>query len=180
MPPPLSDEDLIEAFRAGNPGAFDQLVERHMKRIYALAFRMTGSHHDADDLAQEAFIRAHRGLARFRGEARFSTWLTRILLNLGRTPRRADLPLDGAREPAAAAASPLAGLVASEDRRRVRQAVACLPKRQRQTLVLRLFEGLRYREIAGVLGTTTGTAKANFFHALRGVARRLDAGEESP
>ena len=88
------DEELVQAFLAGDDTAFNVLVERHMKPTYALAYRLTGSHHDADDLAQEAFIRAHRGLAGFRGESRFSTWLARIVINLSRNPRRRHLPFD--------------------------------------------------------------------------------------
>ena len=179
MPDRPSDKELIRAWRAGQADAFDRLVERHMKRIYALAFRLTGSHDEADDLAQEAFIRAHKGLRRFRGDAKFGTWLTRILLNLARNPRRVHLPLTTAPEPATSGQGALIGLLDSERHKRVRHAVAALPEKQRQTLMLRLYEGLRFREIAGVLGTTTGTAKANFFHAVRGVARRL-APEDAP
>ena len=150
-----------------------------MKRIYALAYRLTGDHHDADDLAQETFIRAHRGFARFRGDARPETWLTRILLNLARKPRRTHLPLAEVPEPVADDPAPSERLVQRERRRRVRDAIATLPDRQRQTLVLRLFEELRFKEIGGILGTSTGTARANFFHALKGLARRL-APEDRP
>ena len=174
-----TDEELIAAWRAGRADSFDRLVERHMKRIYTLAFRLAGTHDEADDLAQETFIRAHRGLDRFRGEAKFGTWVTRILLNLARNPRRVHLPLATVPEPATSAQGALIGLLEAERHQQVRNAVASLPEKQRQTLLLRLFEGLRFREIASVLGTTTGTAKANFFHALRGVARRL-AAEDTP
>jgi RNA polymerase sigma-70 factor (ECF subfamily) len=179
MPTRLSDEELIEASRAGDPDAFDLLVERHMQQAYALAFRLTGSHHEADDLAQETFIRAHQGLGSFRGEARFATWLTRILLNLSRNPRRTHLPLESLAEPASAAATALEGVLAAEERRRVRAAVDELPDRQRLTVLLRAFAGLRYREIAGVMGTTTGTAKANFSHGLRKLAASLGGGKFS-
>ncbi len=179
MPSRFSDEELVEACRAGDSDAFDSLVERHMRRVYAMAYRLTGSHDDADDLAQETFIRAHRGLPRFRGKARFQTWLTRILLNLARNPRRVHLSLKEWAEPVQEGAEGLDLVLAEERRQQVRRAVAGLPEKQRQTLLLRLFEGLRYREIASVLGITTGTAKANFFHALRGVARRLTAQEPS-
>ncbi len=174
----LSDEELIDASRAGDPGAFDRLVERHMRQAYALAFRLTGNHQDADDLAQETFIRAHRSLDSFRGEAAFSTWLTRILLNLARRPRREAVPLAAVAEPAAPDASPLEGMLAGETRRRVRAAVDELPDRQRLTVLLRAFAGLRYREIAGVMGTTTGTAKANFFHGMKKLAAALGGARE--
>ncbi|MCZ6649154.1 MAG: sigma-70 family RNA polymerase sigma factor, partial [Acidobacteria bacterium] len=134
----------------------------------------TGNHHDADDLAQEAFIRAHRGLARFRGESRFSTWLARIVINLSRNPRRRHLPLAAAPEQTSAEDNADLQLVKDQQRQQVRRAVAGLPEKQRRTLLLRVFAELRYREIAEVMGTTTGTAKANVFHALRNLARRLE------
>ena len=169
-----SDEELVRAFRAGDDSAFDHLVERHMKPTYALAHRLTGNHHDADDLAQEAFIRAHRGLARFRGESRFSTWLARIVINLSSNPRRRHLPLAAAPEQTSAESNADLQLVKNQQRQQVRRALAGLPEKQRRTLLLRVFAELRYREIAEVMGTTTGTAKANVFHALRSLARRLE------
>ncbi|MCZ6600122.1 MAG: sigma-70 family RNA polymerase sigma factor [Acidobacteria bacterium] len=169
-----SDEELVRAFRAGDDSAFDHLVERHMKPTYALAHRLTGNHLDADDLAQEAFIRAHRGLARFRGESRFSTWMARIVINLSRNPRRRHLPLAAAPEQTSAEDNADLQLVKDQQRQQVRRAVAGLPEKQRRTLLLRVFAELRYREIAEVMGTTTGTAKANVFHALRNLARRLE------
>ena len=168
------DEELVQAFQAGDDAAFNVLVERHMKPTYALAYRLTGSHHDADDLAQEAFIRAHRGLAGFRGEARFSTWLTRIVINLSRNPRRRFLPLDDLPEKAGTEPDAEARLAAAESHRQVRRAVAGLPEKQRRTLLLKVFAGLRYSDVARLLGTTTGTAKANVFHALRNLASRLE------
>jgi len=168
------DEELVRAFRAGDDGAFDQLVERHMKPTYALAYRLTGNHDDADDLAQEAFIRAHRGLARFRGEARFSTWLTRIVINLSRNPRRRHLSLAAVPEQAGREGDAESKLATSRRRQDVRRAVAGLPEKQRRSLLLKVFADLRYREVAELMGTTTGTAKANVFHALRNLARRLE------
>jgi RNA polymerase sigma-70 factor (ECF subfamily) len=169
-----SDEELVQAYRAGDDAAFNALVERHMKPTYALAYRLTGSHHDADDLTQEAFIRAHRGLGGFRGDSRFSTWLARIVINLSRNPRRRHLPLDNLPEPAADEPGADTRLATEESRRQVRSAVAGLPEKQRQTLLLKVFAGLRYRDVAQLLGTTTGTAKANVFHALKNLARRLE------
>ena len=168
------DEELVRAFRAGDDSAFDHLVERHMKPTYALAYRLVGNHHDADDLAQEAFIRAHRGLGRFRGEARFSTWLARIVINLSRNPRRQHLPLEAVPEPTSDEGDADLQLVRGQQRQEVRRAVAGLPEKQRRTLLLRVFAELRYKEIAELMGTTTGTAKANVFHALRNLARRLE------
>src|SRR4030095_6504803 len=87
--PNQRDLELVRRFQAGEEGAFDQLVEAHRREIYRLAYRLLGNHADADDLAQEAFLRVYRSLGRFRGEASFRTWTTRIVLNLFTHRRRA-------------------------------------------------------------------------------------------
>ena len=173
MPERPTDEELVAAFRAGDGPAFERLVERHMRGIYNLAWRLTGSHDEADDLAQETFIRAHRALGRFRGESRLSTWLSRITINLARNRRRRSLPLDAIAEPVDPRPGALTALLDGESRAQLRQAIAALPRRQRQTLLLRAGRGLAYAEIADLLGVSLGTAKANFFHAVRGLLRRL-------
>src|SRR5262249_36283832 len=126
-------------------------------------------------LAQEAFIRIYRALGRFRGEASFRTWATRIVLNLV-TDRRRDLAarrqssleeLGPSEHPSAPGAQH--GFLQAEA---LRKAVGRLPKRQRETLILRMFQEMKFHEIAAVMGCTVGTAKANFFHALRGLRQR--------
>jgi len=173
VPDGPSDEELLEAFRAGDGLAFERLVERHMRTIYSLAWRLTGSHDEADDLAQETFIRAHRSLGRFRGDSRLATWLTRITINLARNRRRLSLPLELVAEPTDPRPGALAQLLETENRALLSRAIRELPRRQRQTLLLRAGRGLAYRDIADLLGVSPGTAKANFFHAVRGLLRRL-------
>ena len=174
--PPESDLELVRRFQAGEDRAFDRLVEIHRRDVYRLAYRLLGNHADADDRAQDAFLRAYRALPRFRAEATFRTWLTRIVLNLAADRRRErggirPVPLDElppGEQPAVSARVPaLLGEAA------LHRAVGQLPPRQRETLILRVFQEMRFHEIAKVMGCTVGTAKANFFHALRGLRERV-------
>src|SRR5437867_4070729 len=82
------DLDLVRRFQAGEGGAFDRLVEAHRRSVYRLAYRLLGNHADADDLAQDAFLRVYRSLGHFRGESSFRTWITRIVLNLAADRRK--------------------------------------------------------------------------------------------
>ena len=176
----LDDGRLVEVCLAGRVEAFDIVVERHQRALYQLCFRFVRRHEDAADLTQEVFLRAYRGLRRFRGDASLSTWLYRIGVNVclnelaGR--RVQETPLDDAPPLSAAAADPAVSLMRSETGARVRAAVARLPPKQRATLILRVYQDLSHREIAQALGTTVGAVKANFFHAL-GNLRRLLAEE---
>ena len=174
--PNQRDLELVRRFQAGDEGAFDRLVEIHRREIYRLAFRLLGNHADADDLCQEAFLRIYRSLGRFRGEASFRTWATRIVLNLA-TDRRRELATH--RHTSLDALSPSEhpsepgnqhGFLQGEA---LRRAVGRLPRRQRETLILRMFQEMKFHEIAAVMGCTVGTAKANFFHALRGLRERV-------
>src|SRR5437867_8279819 len=179
--PDLIERDmaLVRRFQSGDERAFDELVERHRRGIYRLAYRLLGNHADADDLVQEAFFRAYQFLSRFRGESSFRTWLTRIVLNLA-TDRKKDpairchvplgeLPIHAL--PAALVAQG-GGRVGEET---LRREVGQLPPRQRETLILRIFQEMKFQEIATVMGCTVGTAKANFFHALRRLRQRVRA-----
>jgi RNA polymerase sigma-70 factor (ECF subfamily) len=168
---PDSDGSLVARFQGGDESAFDELVARHRKAVYRLAHRLLGCHEDADDLSQEAFIRAYRGLPGFRGEAAFRTWVTRIVVNLAlnaRQARRASVPL----EEAAGARSEASGSEAVL-RSQVRGAVVALPPRQRQVLRLKVYGGMKFSEIAQAAGMSVGTAKATFFQAVRSLRARL-------
>jgi RNA polymerase sigma-70 factor (ECF subfamily) len=175
----LDDAGLVAACRAGRKTAFDVLVARHQRQVYQLCYRFAGNHEDASDLSQEVFLRAYRALARFRGDAAVSTWLYRIGVNacLNRVAARAapTVALDDTAELAAPTADPADHLIAGQRAAQVRAAVAALPERQRATLILRVYHDRSHREIAGILGTTEGAAKANLFHAL-GNLKKLLAG----
>jgi RNA polymerase sigma-70 factor (ECF subfamily) len=171
LAPADTDERLVERFKRGDESAFEELVRRHRERVYRAAWRVAGDHAEADDLAQESFLRAYRSLSGFRGESRFLTWMMRIVMNLAlsrRGSRSPTVPLEEARHVGAGESAGDAAL-----RRQVRQAVATLPPRQRQVLVLKVYEGMKFREVADVMEISVGTAKATFFQAVRGLRKRL-------
>jgi RNA polymerase sigma-70 factor (ECF subfamily) len=171
------DLALVRRFQGGEGNAFDALVEDHRREVYRLAYRLLGNHEDADDLAQETFLRAYRALRRFRGDSSFRTWLTRIVLNLAADRRkwvakRPQIPLEFVPEEDFQEPMPAASV--DPIRKEVlHQAVSQLPPRQRETLILRVFQEMKFQEIAAVMGCTVGTAKANFFHALKGLRERV-------
>jgi RNA polymerase sigma-70 factor (ECF subfamily) len=172
---PEGERELVEACRRGDREAFDQLVLRYQRDIYRLCYRYVNHPEDANDLAQEVFLKAWRAMGRFRGESRFSTWLYRIAVNACLNYRALRRPQT--RELAESLPDPGRGAesaVESEDEsRRVREAVARLPERQRATLILKVYHELSHEEVAGVMGTSVGTVKSNLFHALANLRRLL-------
>jgi RNA polymerase sigma-70 factor (ECF subfamily) len=175
---PDSDERLVARFQGGDESAFDELVVRHRRAVYALARRLTGGHAEADDLSQEAFLRAYRGLRRFRGEAGFGTWMTRIVVNLALSARRTarrELPFEaaGAEGPSGGPGGGPGGPADATLRRQVRRAVGRLAPRQMQVVMLKVYQGMTFREIAGAAGISVGTAKATFFQAVASLRGRL-------
>ena len=173
----LDDRALVAAATAGDRAAFDVLVRRHQRTVYGVCYRFTGDHADASDLAQDAFIRAYRGLARFKGDAAFSTWLYRIAVNVCLTRAAVKTPALDPIEPLELA--DLSGdrpddpLRRAEDAARVKAAIARLPEKQRMTVILRVYHELPHDAIARTLGSTVGTVKANFFHALQNLRKLL-------
>jgi RNA polymerase sigma-70 factor (ECF subfamily) len=174
---PRTDEQLVRACVAGDRGAFDCLVLRHQRQVYRLCYRFVGNHEDATELAQDAFVRAYRALSKFERTAKFTTWLHRISVNvclnrlaLKRPPHE---PLRGIETTAAAGERVDAALLREERARRVRAAIAQLPKKQRATLILRAYQELPHEEIAGILDSSVGAVKANFFHALANLKKLL-------
>jgi RNA polymerase sigma-70 factor (ECF subfamily) len=175
------DREAVEACLRGEREAFDGLVERYQRDVYRLCYRYVNNHHDASDLAQDVFLKAYRALGRFRGDSSFSTWLYRISVNtclnfraLRRLPA-AELP----EQLPDYGAGAFDHLERDERSRQVRAAVARLPDRQRATLILKIFHDLTHEEVAGILGTSVGTVKANLFHALANL-RKLLAVEVGP
>ena len=172
------EREAIEACRRGEREAFDRLVVRYQRDVYRLCYRFVNNHEDANDLAQEVFLRAWRAIPRFRGDSSFRTWLYRIAVNASlnfrgqRRPPSLELP-DGLADPVPGAD---ARLETDDEVRRVRAAIARLPEKQRATLILKVYHELTHDEVAQVLGSSVGTVKANLFHAL-GNLRRLVAEE---
>lgn len=169
------DRQLVEACQRGDRAAFDQIVENHRRSVYQLCYRFVNNHEDANDLAQEVFLRAYRGLKNFKGQSSLATWLYRIgvnaCLNKVTTKTPPSEPLaDQADE---RASDPATDLYRQQVAVRVRAAIAKLPDKQRATLVLRVYHDLSHQEIAEILGSSVGAVKANFFHALGNLKRLL-------
>jgi RNA polymerase sigma-70 factor, ECF subfamily len=176
------DASLVTACLAGHTAAFDAIVERHRRAIYQVCHRLAGNHEDASDLTQETLVRAYRALPRFKGEATLRTWLYRIAVNVALnhvSSRRASLveSLEDTDPPDQSTERPDAPVLREQRARIVRAAIARLPKKQRATLVLRVYHELPHDQIARILGSSVGAVKANFFHAL-GNLRRLLGVEE--
>ena len=178
----LDEAALVDACVAGRPGAFDLIVERHRRAVYQLCYRFVGNHEDASDLSQDVFLRAFRGLRRFRGQASLSTWLYRIGVNVCLNRVSAKRPqtesINDQQFADVRAASPADRLLRDERGARVRAAIARLPPKQRATLVLRIYQEMSHQEIADVLGSSVGAVKTNFFHAL-GTLKKLLGENES-
>jgi len=173
----LDERALVAACRSGTPGAFDLVVERHRRAVYQLCYRFVGNHEDASDLSQDVFLRAYRGLRSFRGQSSLATWLYRIgvnvCLNRVSQKRAAVEPMDDRQFVDDRAESASERMLRTERASRVRAAIAELPRKQRATLILRVYHEMSHQEIADVLGGSVGAVKANFFHALGNLKRLL-------
>jgi RNA polymerase sigma-70 factor (ECF subfamily) len=178
----LSEPALVEACLSGRAGAFDLVVERHRRTVYQLCYRFAGNHEDASDLSQDVFLRAYRGLGNFRGGSSLRTWLYRIGVNvcLNRVSASASLqkftePIDERQYIDTRSESPSDHVLRLEREARVRAAIAELPRKQRATLILRVYHEMSHQEIADVLDSSVGAVKTNFFHALASLRKRLGA-----
>jgi RNA polymerase sigma-70 factor (ECF subfamily) len=178
----LDEPALVEACLAGQPGAFDLIVERHRRAIYQLCYRFVGNHEDASDLSQDVFVRAFRGLKSFRRQSSLGTWLYRISVNvcLNRVSTRTLVTeeLEERQHVDTRSDSPADRLLKDERAARVRVAIGQLPRKQRATLILRMYHEMSHQEIADVLESSVGAVKANLFHALGNLKKLI--GEEMP
>jgi RNA polymerase sigma-70 factor, ECF subfamily len=159
---------LLERCRRGEPAAFEELVENTHRRVFTLAYRLVGDRHEAEDVAQEAYLRMYRGLPGFRGDSSFDTWLYRITANaavshLRRRGRFGDLladPDDTLEVADEVSADPL-------DRDEIQRALLALPVAQRTVLVMRDAYGFSIAEIAEDLGLSEGAVKVRIHRARR-------------
>jgi RNA polymerase sigma-70 factor (ECF subfamily) len=177
------DLSLVERARAGEGEAFRTLVVRHQRKVYAVALGIVKDRDQAWDVAQEAFVRVHRGLGGFKGESSFSTWVLRITTHLAidqvrreRASSREQLEevregdLEGAGDGILATslgANPQANALRRELLGKIEEALAELPAQHRTILVLREVEGLSYEELAARLEIPKGTVMSRLFHARK-------------
>ena len=180
-----TDEELVARSIRGDSESFNELILRWERPIYSLAYRTIGREEDARDVCQETFLRAFRALPAFRGQAKFSSWLYRIALNLCRDWMRRERrnPVVQAPEGVdlvelAAAAEPsesIEDLVARKDlARAVERVMACLPEEQRTAIILKEYHGLTFQEIADMLDCPLSTVKTRLYQGLSVLRRRLE------
>ncbi|MFH1147875.1 MAG: sigma-70 family RNA polymerase sigma factor [Pseudomonadota bacterium] len=175
------DAMLVRAFQAGNKASFDELVLRHKDRIFNLCYRFLGDYEEANDCAQEAFVKAFRSAAAFRFESAFATWLYRIAVNtcknrlrslsyrlrkrmlrLGEPESENDL---GACDPPDGAPGPATKLECKESETLIQKAIEMLPADQRAVILLRHLDGLSYEDIVAITGYNVGTVKSKLSRA---------------
>lgn len=183
----LSDEELVLRSKNGDIDAFEELVSRYDRKIYSIAYRLIGNRDDANDIAQEAFLKAYQGIKNFRGEASFQTWLSRITTNVCRDElrRRSRKPVDRldenivleegevAKQVAAKEPGPAELYEQKELSVRIQKLIDTLAPDFRLALVLRDIEGYSYDEIAQYLDCSLGTVKSRISRARNYLKEKL-------
>lgn len=178
-----SDTQIIERTLGGEPDAFNLLVRRWERQIYGLTLRMLGRDEEAKDATQETFLSAYRNLGKFRGDAKFSSWIYRIALNICNTKLRGRskfaISLDEQREATgfevAADEDDLgSGIQREQVTRHVRRALQGLPSEMRQVIIMKEYEGLKFSEIADILGIPISTVKTRMYTGLSQLKKRLE------
>src|ERR671921_477848 len=186
-----TDEELVARSRGGDLDSFNQLVVRWERPIYALAYRVIGREEEARDVAQETFLRAFRALNGFKGQAKFSSWLYRITLNLCRDWMRKERRTPVSQAPEGIDIIELAGEATPHETieqmvgrkelgRAVSKAMAALPEEQRTAIILKEYHGLTFQEIADMLDCPLSTVKTRVYQGLTVLRKQLrEAGVES-
>jgi RNA polymerase sigma-70 factor (ECF subfamily) len=188
---PSTDEELVARSMGGDLDSFNQLVLRWERPIYALAYRVIGREEDARDVAQETFLRAFRALKGFKGQAKFSSWLYRITLNLCRDWIRRERRTPVVQAPEGVDVIELAGEATPSESiedlvsrhevgRAVGKAMSQLPEEQRTAIILKEYHGLTFQEIADLLDCPLSTVKTRLYQGLTVLRKQLrEAGVES-
>ena len=180
------DQQLVERVQRGDKRAFDLLVLKYQHKILGLVVRFVHDSHEAQDVAQEAFIKAYRALGNFRGDSAFYTWLYRIAINTaknylvarGRRPPESDISAEDAEfmdgdHDLKDIESPERLMLRDEIEATVHRAIAALPEDLRTALTLREFDGLSYEDIAAVMQCPVGTVRSRIFRAREAVDKAL-------
>ncbi len=181
-----TDEELVARSRGGDLDSFNQLVVRWERPIYALAYRVIGREEEARDVAQETFLRAFRALGGFKGQAKFSSWLYRITLNLCRDWIRRERRTPVMQAPEGVDIVELAGEIEPSESiealvsrrelgRAVAKAMAALPEEQRTAIILKEYHGLTFQEIADLLDCPLSTVKTRLYQGLTVLRKDLHA-----
>jgi len=176
----LDDRKLVERAREGGGAAFRVLVERYMKKVYAVALDMTGNHHEAEDISQDVFLKAYGSLPRFRGRAGVSTWLYRMTVNacIDRSRKKAwkamkpkgielDENIQQDKQSRNTLSQPEHEMERTLMQQYIRRALDGLTERERAIFVLRHYHALPLKEIADCLNVTEGTVKSTLFRAIK-------------
>jgi len=172
----LDDKELLELYNAGQKDRmFNELVRRYQKRIYWVARRMVKSHEDADDIAQDVFVKAYSALDNFRGDSNLYTWLYRIAVNLSinhlrKQKVRNAVDIEDYIPFLAKDADQDRTMMRQENASMIEEAIATLPQKQRAVFIMRYYDEMPYEQISSILGTSVGGLKANFHHAVKKVA----------
>ena len=188
----MDDRTLIEKCKSGDEGAFGELVRKYSARAYQIAYGVLGSSEDAEEVAQDVFVRIHKALPEFRGDCEFSTWLYRIALNLARNKYRwnkvrgskvnfsIDAPLEGddgdekrKYDLPDDSPGPLKDAELDELRGRLSIELEKLPEAYREILVMRAVQEMSYEEIAAALNCQMGTVKSRLARAREELKKRL-------
>jgi RNA polymerase sigma-70 factor (ECF subfamily) len=187
---PREDAALIRAFHEGDKAAFDRLVLKHKDRLFNLCYRLLGDYEEANDSAQETFIKVYRSLKKFRFESAFSTWLYRIAVNTCKNrlkssafrQKRKMVPLDNpvlgsrsqpSREIQDESRSPAIELEKKERMRAIQEAINALAPEQKEVVTLRDIEGFSYEEVAEITGFNLGTVKSRLARARQDLRKKL-------
>jgi len=165
------DDALVDRARDGDVAALDALIRRHYELAYRVALSLVRDPDMAADVVQDAFVKAARGLDGYRGESPFPGWLATIVKNEGRTAlrsagRRRESALDDVAPVAASGWSPADRAVTRDEARRVRRHVDRLPEKQRLAVELRIDQGLSFREVGEMIGSSEGSARVNYHHGI--------------
>jgi RNA polymerase sigma-70 factor (ECF subfamily) len=183
----MVSRELLEAARRRDPGAFEELVERTHRRVYTLAYRLVGDRHEAEDVAQEAYLRAYRALPGFRGESRFETWLYRITANtamnhLRRRGRFGDVLAEDDERVVRVEDPSRPALDDVVERDEIERALGTLPAGQRAVVLLKDVYGFSCAEIGEHIGISEGAVKVRLHRARRRLKEQVygpDRGHEA-